>query len=350
MNCRTLVGLVLVMTGLLPRTLPAFDQQTIKDRTDQLQKISSVERDRLDRNIEAFRKLAPAQKERYRELHRKLAEDRMQSGRLTGLLQTYAVWVETLTPTQRDELQRETDHSRKLALVRRFKEEHDHPVESPDSQQDPHSDEPPPVPTPSFNPRAALDAKDLTAVMKVIVASLPSDRTRPEFSQPGIAEYIGILNASAQSASSYREWPDDALLQKMIGVLSKDPLQTVKKAESKREALIRLMLIGVRKQVYHSVRLPTVEERMQTHQSLTLLEREQIMKRPKEKIAQFITRKYFESKGDDSLAAYRKIPEYHRQIADLFDRFEVPRPPGMQRVSATGHRLPNISDRNSGDR
>lgn len=86
-----------------------------------------IERDRLNRNIAEFRKLSDAEKEHFRKLHRELKADAASGGNLATLLQTYSVWVQTLTPTQRDELQKESNLSHRFALVRKFKEEQEEP-------------------------------------------------------------------------------------------------------------------------------------------------------------------------------------------------------------------------------
>ena len=96
-------------------------------RIEHLRQMSEIDRARFQRNLEAFQQLSPAEKHQYQQLHQQLAADQARGGTLTQLMQTYAAWVHTLTPTQRDELQNEKVLSQKLALIRRWKDEQELP-------------------------------------------------------------------------------------------------------------------------------------------------------------------------------------------------------------------------------
>lgn len=312
-----------VLAAMAPVTSLAMDQKTTTDRINQIKSMPKVERDRLDRNIAEFQTLSADQKQHYRALHDELVKDRMQSGGLSALMQTYSIWVQTLSPAQRDELQKETDPAKKLGLVRRYKEEQDRPKTNTET---PH-EEPIPAPSAKIPPKLALDTKDLAAVIKVLVEGLPASRMRPEFeaSQVPLNLYLPIVEASAQSSGNFREWPDDMQLQKMIAaVRNKDSSTMITKSTTKRETVIRLMLMGVWKQVMDSVRFPNEDERRQIFEAMDPKEREKIIGHPQDEMTRMLTRKYFESKGDDS---FTKIPDYRRRVIDLFERFDVPPPP-----------------------
>jgi len=318
-----LIVAAVILTAMMPATSWALDQKTTTERMNQIKSLPKVERDRLDRNIADFQTMTAEQKQHYRNLHEELAKDRMQSGGLSSLMQTYAVWVQTLSPAQRDELQKETDPAKRLALVRRFKDEQDHPRTNAET---PH-EEPIPPPSAKIPPKLALDSKDLAAVIKVLVEGLPASRMRPEFevSQVPFNLYLPVIEASAQSSGNFREWPDDTQLKKIIAaVRNKDSSTMITKSTTKRETVIRLILMGVWKQVMDSVRFPNEEERRQIFEAMDPKEREKIIGHPQEEMTRMLTRKYFESKGDDS---FTKIPDYRRRVIDLFERLDVPLPP-----------------------
>lgn len=332
-----LIAAVVVMTAVT--TSLALDQKTTTERLNQIKSLPKVERDRLDRNIAEFQTLSPDQKQRVRALHDELLKDRAQSGGLSALMQTYSVWVQTLSPAQRDELQKETDPAKKLALVRRYKDEQDRPKAS-TSTEAAHDD---PIPPPSARnpPKLALDNKDLAAVIKVLVEGLPSARMRPEYeaSQVPLNLYLPIIEASGQASGNFRDWPDEIQLKKMIAaVRNKDSATMITKSNTKRETVIRLMLMGVWKQVMDSVRFPSEDERRQIFEAMDPKEREKIIGHPQEEMTRMLTRKYFESKGDDS---FMKIPDYRRRVVDLFERCDVPPPPRFVRPKPPRDRQTN---------
>ena len=338
MKHRAPFTIALAVWGLLPLNLLALDQKMIKERTEQLQKMSEVERDRLNRNIVEFQKLSPAEKQHYRDLHAALLDDRVHVGGLSSLLQTYSIWVQTLTPKQRSELQQETVPAQKLALIHKFKEEQEHrePSTEPDER---HAEEPVQQPSPNFGPRVALSLKDLNAVMAILVDRLPADQTKQEFSHPRLSDYLPIIHASVQSSGgNYREWPDEGLLQQMIGALSKESTPLVSKSKSKRETLIQLVLLGVIRQARESVHFPSDDEKREILEKLSDTERQRIMNQHKDNMNWFLVQKYFETKGGDSLIAFKKIGEYRRPVEDLFSRLDVPLPPRFQRSKFGGDR------------
>ena len=331
MSPSTMLLSFLIVSVCWSPNLFGLDQKTIGDRTQHLRRMSPIERDRFNRNLEEFQKLSTAEKDRYRKLHQELVDDTSRAGGLAKLLQTYAVWVQTLTPTQRDELQKETNPAQKLALIRRFKDEQDDPSEPHDQQISTNvpDDEPSPQISLPIGKREALFTPDLKAVMTVLVNRLNQDQTKPEFAEPRLADYIPILHASVQSSGTdYRDWPNETLLKEMMAVLGKESLLLVNRpdSKSKRDATIRLLLMGIMKQARDSVRFPTDAEKMQIWQDLSDSERERIVGLPYDRMNQYLIRKSMELKGENSLANFKKLPEYSRQIEDLFQRFEVSPP------------------------
>jgi hypothetical protein len=344
MKFRLSFALALAMSTYLPQSLQAVDQQTITLRTDQLRKMSEIERGHLNRNIEEFQKLNDAEKQHYRQLHEELKRDASTGGSLTRLMQTYSLWVQTLTPTQRDELKKETVPAQKMALIRRFKEEQDELIETPDAQSDapaePVTDDPAPQFNLNFSRRDALWLKDLRAMLGVLVERLSTEKMRPEFSDPHLPDYLPIIHASVQShGGDYREWPNEKILQDMIGVLSKDQMSQINKQDynTRRTIVIRMLLLGVMKQARDAVRFPTEIERMQVLNDLKSEERDRILKLPSDRAEAILNKKWIQAKGGESWADFQKIPEYRRQIEDLFVRLDVPPPPRFIQKPKKGH-------------
>lgn len=312
----------------------ALDHKTIAARTDRLRQMSELERGRFDRNLQEFEKLSDAEKQKYRQLHRDLADDTARAGGLSKLLETYSLWVQTLTPTQRDELRKETVLSQRIALIRRFKEEQDEPADANDVQQGgtPVDDIPPPVNV-TINKREALAQKDLKNVMAVLVNHLSQQTMNPEFNERRLVDFIPILHASVQTyGGSYTEWPTEPLLKEMTASLTKESTAQVSRSDykSRREAMIRYLLMGILKQARDAVPIPTESEKSQIWESLGSAERERVANFPLERMNGYLIRKSMELKGGDVLRDFKKLPEYIRQVEELFKLFEVTPPAKLQ--------------------
>ena len=347
MEFRSSFILMLAMSAFSQQNLLAVDQQTIAVRADQLRKMSEIERGHLNRNIEEFQKLSSEEKQHYRQLHDELKHDASTGGSLTRLMQTYSLWVQTLTPTQQDELKKELVPAQKLALIRRFKEEQ---VLGLSAKRTQLSKPAGPIPDESaqpfywnYNRREALWLKDLKAVMTVLVDRLATEKMRPEFNDPRLPDYLPIIHASVQSyGGDYREWPNEKLLQDISSVLGKELLPQMNKQDfsTRRATVIRMLLLGIMKQARDSVRPTTEDERLQVLKDLKPEERERVLSLPGDKAIGFLNKKHIQAKGGDSWAEFQKIPEYHRQIEDLFVRLDVTPPPRFVQKPRKGNERP----------
>ena len=352
---------IIFVVGCSLSEIQALDQKTIDARVARLRQMSEVDRGRFDRNLQDFEKLSEADKHKYRLLHESLVKDSSQGGGLTRLLQTYSAWVQTLTPTQRDELQKETVPSQKMALIRRFKEEQD---ELNDSHDHPQTDANAEEATQQVNSpirKEAFPLKDVRAVMAVVVSRLPQESVKPEFSEPRVSDYAPIFQASVvASGAPYRDWPGETLLKDMTAALSKESLSLVNRADykSRREATLRFLLMGIMKQARDSVRPPTDSEKLQILlEGHNQDERDRIINLPADKMNALLVKRVMEAKGGDALEAFRKLPEFNRQIDDLFTRFEVTPPQKFLLRGKKGAELrgdgkrpvPNRTNRNPGE-
>ncbi len=163
------------------------DNKSLQERHQQIVKMSQIERDRLQRNLNIFQQLSPEQQSQYRQLSDQLDENKKGGGNLSSLLQTYTAWLQTLTPGQRESLRSEVDSSRKLGIVQKIKEDQFRKFETVSS------DLPEWGPSMQRPGRQSLLAQELTAVMKSLVADLPEEQqvkinspVRPEHRIPTI--------------------------------------------------------------------------------------------------------------------------------------------------------------------
>ncbi len=346
MNRFAMLAVTICLCGIMPPYAIALDPQTILERVDEIQRMSGVERDRLNRNIQEFAALSEVEKTHYRELHAKLVTDRVQNGgTMFSLLQTYSLWVHTLSPAQQHELQQETDLSKKLVLVRRFKEEQER--QSRDEREPPNEPADPSKPDAGPDARQligmkafALDKKDLDAVIKAILDDLPAGRKEADFEPPQLYQYPRIIEAHARWKENYAGWPDDELIKKMGAVVSPRTIRIVStsavRGETKRETIVRGILMGIVKQANDSTKLSD-EELESTRAKLPADEQEKIRKfDSKLREKEHLKRRYFELKGDDS---YKRLQECRLKVVDLFERMQVPLPDLLQRIKQGRDRM-----------
>lgn len=97
------------------------DQATQKKLEKNRQTIASMtlsERDRLDRNFQAYQQLTTDDVNSLKNFHAKLEQDRAEhAGQLSNALNTYYEWLGTIQPYQRDRLKQTSDPEERVALI-----------------------------------------------------------------------------------------------------------------------------------------------------------------------------------------------------------------------------------------
>ena len=310
----------------------AADPKPVSDGFQQVEKMSDLERGRVQRNLAEFRKLTAEQQAHYRDLHAKLEENKSTGGSLSSLLQEYSAWLTTLTPSQRDDLNKETNPAKKLALVRRFKEEQEYrPEPTPhDLHEEPIADMR--RMRQGWMPFAGppLSRSELAAVMQVIAKDAGRDREKPG-DESVMKHYRELLKTSIESApSGPRDWPSPDLQQKIEQAIERPDLrrQLNFRPEMKREMLVRLLLGSVMNLAFDELRssLPNDADLQKVLESLEREQREEITRLPREEGNRRLVMIYFKNKGDD---APKRLNEFQRQMQQLFELLGVPqRPPG----------------------
>lgn len=333
LRSRIVAGFILGALSVAPAS--AADPKSIDDSFRQVEQMSRLERDRLQRNLSEFNKLSPEQKAHYRDLHQKLEENKTTGGSLSSLLQEYSAWLTTLTPSQRDDLNRETDPARKLALVRRFKEEQEYRPE-------------PTPPGPNEEPIAdlrrmrqrmvpfagpLLTRNELNAMMQIIAKDSNLDFEKAE-NESALRQYRDLIKSSIENTpGGPREWPSPGLQLKMEQAIERQDIRRMlnSKQDMKREYLVRLLMGSIVNQGFEEMKstLPSEADLQKVLETLEQGQREEITRLPREEARRRLAMVYYKNRGDDS---GRKLGEFQRQMQQMFELLGIPQrvpgPPG----------------------
>lgn len=111
-----MLPLLLVPIGIVWLVWPTggADQKELVARRESIEKMTAIERDRLERNYERFQKLSPEEQTALSELQESVE---LNSG-LKSTLNGYERWLETLTPWERLELRNAESLDQKIEVVK----------------------------------------------------------------------------------------------------------------------------------------------------------------------------------------------------------------------------------------
>lgn len=318
----------------------AADPKPLGDGIRQIEQMSELERNRLQRNLAEFKHLTPEQQAHYRELHLKLEENKATGGSLSSLLQEYSAWLTTLTPNQRDDLNKETEPAKKLALVRQFKEEQEY-------RPEPTPNEPHEIPLgdlrgiskrwPFGGP--VLSRSELAAVMKVIAKDAGPDREKPD-NEPLPKYYRELIKASIEGTpGTPRDWPSPDLQRNIEQALDRSELRNVinRRPDLKREMLIRVILGSVKDLAIEEVKpsFPSEPDLQKVLESLDREQRDQITRLPREESHRRLVMLYYKDKGDD---VPKRLNDFMRQMEQLSTDLGIPMPVRPQQPGGNGPR------------
>lgn len=319
----------------------ALDHQTTKERLADIEKMSSLERTRLELSIERFRSMSEQERQHFRDLHAELTKDRVANGgAMLQTLQSYNLWLQTLSPAQQNELRNQKEVSRKMFLVQKFKAEQEQQLKQELEHSRENRDTTATVETkqPQRPKNDPMSETDLQAVMKVVIANLPPKLNQADFEPVRLSQYFPIiqasLEASAQSNVPLHEWPDKDLLYKLKKAVSPRIVRVVELYEvwdekSERETMARLILAGIDLQIKQSV-IVSKKERDRLYESLSKQEQAEVKKLKDRQQSIWLTKKYHEIKNDDS---FERATYYRQELVNLAKQLDVTLP-------QTGPRLP----------
>ena len=307
----------------------AADPKPVSDGFRQIEQMSDLERQRLQRNLAEFKQLTPEQQAHYRDLHLKLEENKSTGGSLSSLLQEYSAWLTTLTPSQRDDLNKETNPANKLALVRQFKEAQEyHPEPTPNETHE--------TPLPDFrgiNKRwmpfggPVLPRSELTTVMKVIAKDAGLDQEKPG-NEPLPKYYRELIKKSIEKTpGTPRDWPSPELQRDIEQALNRSEVRSVlnRRPDMKREMLIRIILGSIKDLAIEEIKpsYPNEQDLQKVLGSLGREQRDEITRLPHGEGHRRLVLLYYKDKGDD---VPKRMSEFMRQMEQLSTELGIPIP------------------------
>jgi len=229
-----------------PAVTTQVSQPLLAERYEDVQQMPQIERDRLQRNWETFQQMSAAQQQAIRELHLQIAS---QPESVHALLETYAIWLQTLSPGERDDLRRAESAPARIALVRQFKSKQDETREIQLFELTMNSRKgmnfSPPFPH--------LDAAELAVVMNAAKQELElyeQQRINQTSSQP--EAYLRTVELLIDSASK-RKLTDEALARIIAAIPDEDVRRFIER-QSKPEDVRRELTpsIGIGLSLYFS--------------------------------------------------------------------------------------------------
>jgi hypothetical protein len=205
--------------------------QQRQEHLAQLSRLSAPERENLKRNLQEFRALPNAEKERLRTLQRALHSDEKAGGRLNRVLDAYYDWLKTLSPGQRSDLRNEADPVRRAqqlsALLQR--QESAEPVDTPRRRR------------PGFTPEDLAGVMPLLEDALIQSGYLTADRLS---GKEGLARYSLILQAAnpADRRDPNPGWLNPELINAMIAAIPNEERRRQLGREQERRRGARLLL------------------------------------------------------------------------------------------------------------
>ena len=315
------VGLVWAIVFVWPCIVQAADPKPLSDGFRQVEQMSDLERGRLQRNLAEFKQLTPERQAHYRDLHLKLEVKKSEGSSLSSLLQEYSAWLTTLTPSQRDDLNKEIDPAKKLALVRQFKDAQEHRSEA--STEETH--EAPVVNGPMLHKQMSrfgspLKGTELAAVMNTISRDLyGEDRKKPE-GEPPLKYYRELLRSSIEkSLEGPHNWPSADLQQKLEQVPGvKEHFKKRQGQEGGRVALIRLIVGSLMKLAIEEFKPPNEQDRLDVFNKLSPEAQAEINKLRPDEIRWRLERQFYKQRGDNAPRQMHDFQQFIFQlVADL---------------------------------
>lgn len=310
--------------GTTTRSMTGASGKTIRERHELVARMSQMERDRLQRNLQAFHQAGPAKQVEYRQLTEQLNENRQTGGHLSSLLQIYSAWLHTLTPSQREELRLATESGKKLLLVQKFKEDQYRRVETIASalpEIEPSGPRPLGLPKP-------LSPSDVSAIINILVAELPTDDQEKFGKTPRLEQYPEILRRSIHQAESPRDWPSAAAQENILAAVPTQVRHIIKRnSANQRDRLIGLMFWSILSQATEELRprLPKDNDLKQIFDSLDTDQRARLEQRPPEEMRRDLIRRYFDQQDDKT---FTRAQELRRELGRLMDEIGLPPPRG----------------------
>lgn len=217
-------------------------QAVLQQRYDEITAMPESERQRIQHNWATFQALPPDKQAGIRALHEQIES---QPESVHALLATYRMWLQTLTPGQREDLRQATTNVDRLKLVKDFKDKQDASRETRvfDLSLD--------LRRRIFWPH--LNSDDLAAVIKVLESTFPTPiQQQIEGETDTTGRYRAVFR---QFAGSFRPLSDEQLGE-MIDAIGDEQLKADLKSrppEWRRGSLMFLLIGGLHAHVVNEL-------------------------------------------------------------------------------------------------
>lgn len=339
---------ILVVIAWLCQSSSLFAGATsadLRQRGKEVESMTAVERERLQRNWQQFQSLPEDRKQHFRQLYEQLEADRKSGGsQLNHTMQEYEKWLHTLSPGQRADLRQAKTAREKLDLVRRFKSVQDQRGES-QALSDPRAEQ-------EFDPRPwrnlrmiaqPLTQDELNKVMDALAESLPpNERNSIDQLDPKKDRwhrYRRIIQSSAAQAGGLQDWPDREQQAEMLAALAKseraERLKAIKEEEQRRRRFVAVILCSFAADVQGELAAfhPKAEDHERLFEELDNTSREDLMQLNPEQVPDALMRRYYQRlqsspEFQDFVKNQQQFKEFLIRLKNEAGMGGPPRPPG----------------------
>lgn len=305
----------------------SIDAKTIPERHDLIVKMSKIERDRLQRNVVTFQQLRAEEQDHYRQLNNQIEEEKKKGRHLSSIMQTYSAWLQTLSPSQREDLRLEKNSAKKLDLVHRFKEEQYHRIDAAVTNDLAQLEPPRPF---QFGPKPLTPA-ELNAVMKVLVEELPAE-DHEKFARLNKPEqYVDILRRNIHQSPNPRVWPSAELQEKILNAMPSQDRNFIKRnPQMQRAAMLSRISRSVITQVYEAggPKFPKEAEINQFLSEMDEKQRAALDQKPADERRRELTRRYLEKHDPKT---YKHLQELMSGMGKVMSELGLSEPFGPPR-------------------
>jgi len=306
----------------LAKSPTATDRAGLAKRYEQIAAMPQADRDRVQRNWELFRQMTPERQAYFRDLHQQLTE---QPESLRTMLQTYAAWLPTLSPGDRDDLRQAGSAAQRLALVRELKDEQDANRESQvfdlnlDLQRWKQLVPPPPY----------LSQAELAAMMNLVEKRLPpSERTRlDQETKLPLERFVKIVQAAFNPLTGPRI-VDGQLGGQLVELVEDEAIRSQLEAtpdDQLRGELSRLIIRSLFKLIAERQTefLPSESQLEQVFVALPGNDRYELMQLPPHELTRKLLMKYWEQQSGDEI---KRLVQTRDELGRFYWFSRGPRP------------------------
>jgi hypothetical protein len=302
----------------------------LSQRSQEIVSMTAAERDRLQRNWRTFQSLSDERKQHFRQLHEQLETDMKTGGsQLNHVMQTYAAWLQTLTPGQRADLRQAKTPKEKLELVRKIKADQDLRQESRALNE--------PSPPHEFAPNRwrfwqrialPLTTAELNAVIDALAQLLPNSEREAVEHLDKWRRYQRVIQASATQADGPKNWPDREQQAAMLAAMGKseraERFKGIREDEARRRRFVAVIFSSLAAEMLADSApfQPKSEDRERIFAELDNTSREEVMRLPAEKVPLELGRRFYRQQYENS-AEFREFVDRQREFQMFFMRFWV---------------------------